>query len=111
MRSADDEARTLRARIEDLEATLDRLESAGGLTSAAVLAQTVTVSSYPTGNGPKVVGVKAVTLAVAETEGATPTLTQVGSVFYACIIGSSTLPTVGSNVLLEQTQARWVTRT
>jgi hypothetical protein len=109
MRTADDEARTLRARVESIENTLDRLSRDDAPTSAAVLAQTVTVSSYPTGSGPKVIGVKAVTLAVAETEGATPTISTVGSAFYAICLGTA-LPAVGTNVLLEQLSGRWVFR-
>lgn len=109
MRTASDEARTLRAQVEGLEATLDRLDRDDGRTSAVVLAQTVTVSSYPTGSGPKVIGVKAVTLTVAETEGATPTIATTGNAFYVCFLGS-TLPAVGTNLLLEQAQGRWVAR-
>lgn len=105
-----DEARTLRAQLDVLSAALDRLDRPDSLTSAAVLAQTVAVSSYPTGSGPKVIGVKAVTLTVAETEGATPTLTQVGSTFFAVAVGTGTIPAVGSTVLLEQLAGRWVAK-
>lgn len=109
MMSPADEARTLRAQVAGLEAALDRLARDDSPTSAAVLAQTVTVSSYPTGSGPKVIGVKAVTLSVAETEGATPTIATTGSAFY-CLVLSTTLPAVGTNLLLEQVAGRWVAR-
>lgn len=108
--SASDEARVLRHQLETLRAAVDRIGDDDHQTSAVVLARTVTVSSYPTGSGPRMIGVKALSLSVAETEGATPTLTVVGSAFYA-LCTASTLPAVGTNVLVEQVGGRWIAKT
>ncbi len=103
-----DETRTLRGRDTDRLADLDRTANEEPAPAAAILARTVTVTTYPTTAG-KVIACQALTISVTEVEGAAPTLTLVPGVFYSVHIGTN-LPPVGSDVLLEMVDGLWVLR-
>jgi hypothetical protein len=100
---AADEARVLRQRVQSLADDLDRLHADDGEPGAAVLCKIQSAG----GPGPRAYMARAVTLDVAEAEGATPTFVEVGDQFAILQLNPAAVPT-GSVVLAEQVGGRFV---
>jgi hypothetical protein len=107
--SASQEARILRDRLAAALETLDRSSEVASGGSAAVLAQTTTVTLYPT-TANAFYAVVAVGVDAIETEGAGATYaTESPSVFFAWNAGSQ-VPPSGTTVICHAVGGRWVFR-
>lgn len=84
------ELRILREQVAILEERLDALEQSTTRESPAILAQTVTETSYPAAG--KFFACKRVDLTGPELEGGTPVYTLDSAIFYAAHIGTTAPP-------------------
>ncbi len=102
-----DEARTLRARRQAMEAAIDRLpvESTGGV--ARYLGRVYSGGAIPTAM-PGVFLTHPLVISVAESEGAVPTVTQDTTVSVPVVVVGSTVPVVGDDVLARLIDGVWV---
>jgi hypothetical protein len=104
-----DESRILRQRQADALADLDRRGDAPEDGSAAVLAVTTTVDTYPT-SAVRFYACHPVAIDGGEDEGATPAFSvDTSRIFHACNLGTK-VPSVGTYVLCHGTGGRWTFR-
>ena len=101
--------RVIRDRPKALQMTIDRTQGLATVGAAAVLAQTTTVSTYPTTASAFYACVPA-DIDGNESEGASATYVQEGStVFYAWNAGTQ-IPPTGTTIVCHAVGGRWVFR-
>jgi hypothetical protein len=106
----DDGVRELRARVDELESALERIEAGDLACGAAKVVRTVSLGSYPTGSGVnRVFAVRDVVVSGTETEGATATSTVDTRTFYAVNVGTG-IPPVGTDLIAVQVPHVWAFR-
>lgn len=103
--SYDDDLQTLRNRMADQIDGLDG-DRQGGASSASLLVQTTTVTTYPTVAG-RYYGVRAIDPGGTESEGSSATYGTPGGTFYALNVGAA-IPATGTMVLVTQIGGRWI---
>ena len=104
-----DDLRVIRDRPMAVEKTTDRIQGLAAAGTAAILAQTTTVSTYPTTASAFYASVPA-DLDGNESEGASATYVQEDSaVFYAWNAGTE-IPPVGTTIVCHAVGGRWVFR-
>lgn len=103
-----DELRELRARLAELEALADRLQSADVSGGRAFVAATYNNGAYPTaGAAGKTFAVKAADVTGTETEGSAATINVRAGVFFAVNLAAG-LPTAGTFVVLHEVPGAFV---
>jgi hypothetical protein len=103
------DTRVMRDRQQTVRETLDRTRDLAPIATAAILAQTTTVSSYPT-TASSFYACVPMDLDGNESEGAPATYVQESStVFYAWNAGTQ-IPPAGTAIVCHAVGGRWVFR-
>jgi hypothetical protein len=103
------DTRVIRDRQQTVREAIDRTKGLAPVGSAAILAQTTTVSSYPT-DASAFYACLPVDLDGSESEGSSATFVQESStVFYAWNAGTQ-IPPAGTGIVCHAVGGRWVFR-
>ena len=103
-----DEAEKLRAEDVDFDAEETRREQPGGAGAATLVAQTKTVTTYPS-TAMSFYACETAQVFGTEVEGGAGTVTAGSSTFYALNLGSR-VPPSGTKILTTYVSNRWVFR-
>ena len=101
--------RILRDRLASIDDAIDVAESTEASSSAALVAITTTVATYPTSAG-EFFAVNPSLLTGSEVEGSTPTFVDdTVTIVYALNLGSA-IPPVGTRIVCHSVGGRWAFR-
>lgn len=101
--------RELRTRQAEYLSSADRLIGPAADAASSMVVVTVAVSTYPTAVG-KYFAVQQLDPGGVEAEGNAATFDTLAGVFYVAVLPGSTLPPVGTKLVIDSVGGRWAVR-